>query len=70
MWGASGPFLPAAAMVVVVMVVVGRWSLGHISAVGIVHILYGIDMFFGLKVLFDLKFRQHARTCLLDFRKI
>jgi hypothetical protein len=36
MWGAKGPFLPEAAMVV--MVVVGSWSLGHISTVGIVYI--------------------------------
>jgi hypothetical protein len=39
MWGARGPFLPAVAMVV--MVVVGNSSLGHVSTVGIVHITHG-----------------------------
>ncbi len=45
MWGARGPFLPAAAMVV--MVVVGSWSLGRVSTVGIVYFFYGINLFFG-----------------------
>ena len=48
MWGARGPFPPAAAMVV--MVVVGSWSLGHVSTVGIVDILYGINLFFDLNI--------------------
>ena len=34
MWGARGPFPPMEAMVV--MAVVGSWSLGHVSTVGIV----------------------------------
>jgi hypothetical protein len=48
MWDAKGPFLPAAAMVVIV--VVGSWLLGHVSTVGIVHIFYGINFFFGLNI--------------------
>jgi hypothetical protein len=44
MWGARGSFPPAAAMVV--MVDVGSWSLGHVSAVGIVYVFYGINYFF------------------------
>jgi hypothetical protein len=48
LWGARGPFLPAAAMVV--MVVVGSWSLGHVSTVGIVDILYGNNLFFDLNI--------------------
>ena len=52
MWGARGPFSPAAAMVV--MGVVGSWSLGHVSTVGIVYIFFGINLCFVLKGLFDL----------------
>ncbi len=37
MWGARGPFLPVVAMGV--MLVVGSWSLGHVSTVRIVHLL-------------------------------
>ncbi len=48
MWGARGPFRPAAAMFV--MVVVGSWSLGRISTVGIVYFFYGINLFFGLNI--------------------
>jgi hypothetical protein len=44
MWGARGPFLPAAAMVV--MVVDGScWLLGRVSTVGIVYFFYGINLF-------------------------
>ena len=43
MWGTRGPFLPVAAMVV--MVVVGSWLLGHVSTIGIVYIFYVIDVF-------------------------
>jgi hypothetical protein len=43
MWGARGPFPPAAAMVV--MVIVGSWSLGRIPTVGIIYIFYGINFF-------------------------
>ena len=68
MWSARGPFPPAAAMVV--MFVVGCWSLGHISTVGIEHILYIINMFFGLHILFGLKYRMHVQTCRLNFRQI
>jgi hypothetical protein len=53
-----------------VMVVVGRWLLGHVFTVGIVHIFYGINLFCGLNDLFDLKFRWHVRTCRLSFRQI
>ncbi len=52
------------------MVVVGRWLLGHVFTVGIVHIFYGINLFCGLNDLFDLKFRWHVRTCRLSFRQI
>ncbi len=48
MFGARRPFLPAAAMVV--MVVVGSWSLGRVSTVGIVYIFYRINLFFGLNI--------------------
>jgi hypothetical protein len=48
MWGARGPFPPAAAMVV--MVVVGSWSLGRDSTVGIAYIFNGINLFFGLNI--------------------
>ena len=41
MWGARGSFLPSAAMVV--MVAVGRWSLRHVSTVGIVYIFCEIN---------------------------
>ena len=37
MWGARGPFLPVMAMGV--MLVVGSWSLGHVSTVRIVYLL-------------------------------
>jgi hypothetical protein len=48
MWGARGPFPPAMAMVV--MIVVGSWLLGHISTVEILYIFYGINLFFGLNI--------------------
>ncbi len=48
MWGARGPFPPAATMVV--MVVADSWSLGRISTVGIVYIFYGNNLFFGLNI--------------------
>ncbi len=43
-----GSFQPAAAMVV--MVVVGSLSLGHVSTTGIGHIFYEINLFFGLNI--------------------
>ena len=48
MLGARGPFLVAAAMVV--MVVVGSWLLMHVSTVGVVYTFYGINLFFGLNI--------------------
>jgi hypothetical protein len=47
-----GPFLPLTAMAVMIVVVVGRWLLDHISTVG-----YGINLIFGLHDLSGLKFR-------------
>ena len=58
MRGARGPFPPVAAMVV--MAVVGSWLLGHDSTVGIVIIIYGINLIFSLNDFFGVKFRQHA----------
>jgi hypothetical protein len=53
MWGARGSFPPAAAMVV--MVAVGSWSLGHSSTVGIVYVLYSINLFFGINIYASIK---------------
>jgi len=58
MRGARGPYLPAAAMVV--MVIVGSWLLGDVSIVGIVHISYGNTLFFGLNFRPGLKLRQEG----------
>ena len=48
MWGARGSFPSAAA--IVVMGAVGSWSLGHVSTVGIVYVLYSINLFFGINI--------------------
>jgi len=64
----QGPFWPVADMVV--MVVVGSWSLGHVSTVGIVHThLLPINLLFSLHIWSCLKFRWYVWTCLLNFGK-
>ena len=54
MWGARGSFPSAAA--IVVMGAVGSWSLGHVSTVGIVNVLYSINLFFGIVRTGPIKF--------------
>ena len=65
-WGAREPFLPTAAMVV--MIVVDSWLLGHVSTAGIVYIFYGFNLFFGLNIYPGINFIQHVRTCQIKFR--
>jgi len=38
----------AAAMIMIVAG--GSWLLGHVSAVGIVYVFYGINLFFGINI--------------------
>jgi hypothetical protein len=59
MWGARGSFAPAAAMVVMVLAV-GSWSLGHVSTVGIVFVFYDINLFFGINIYASIKSRVFA----------
>jgi len=57
-----GSFLPVAAMVVIVMVVVDSWSLGQTSTVEIAYNFYGINNFFGLYNWAGLNFIRPVRT--------
>ena len=48
MWGTRESFPLAVSMVVIVAV--GSWSLGHVSTVGIIYIIYGINFFVDLNI--------------------
>jgi hypothetical protein len=65
MWGARGSFPPAAAMVA--MVAVGSWLLGHVSTVGIVHVFYSINLFFGINIYARIKSIRPVRTGPIKF---
>lgn len=76
--GVRGPFLPVAAMVVLLLLAVGGWGTSLLlctwfqrrgSRVGVVHIFYRINLFFGLNFSFGLKVRRHGRSCRLNFRR-
>ena len=43
------------AVALVMIVAVGSWSLGHVSAVGIVYVFYGIHLFFGINIYASIK---------------
>jgi hypothetical protein len=66
MWGARGSFAPAAAMVVMVLAV-GSWLLGHVSTVGIVFVFYDINLFFRINIYASIKSRVFACPARAEF---